>query len=61
VIDVANAPGIRNFVPDTEVILGIFRNNPEMCLNTKKEIAPTPSWELEFSEKIMSAYVLQSR
>jgi hypothetical protein len=37
--------------------LETFRNDPEIWLERRKEAAPTPAWELEFSEKIMSAYV----
>jgi hypothetical protein len=52
---------ISEFMPDDEVILETFRNNSEMLLESKEEIAPTPSWELDFSEKTMSAYVLWTK
>jgi len=55
--NIAKASNLNNFTPESEMILDLFHKNSEMWLHIKEEIAPTPSWELEFSEKIMSAYV----
>jgi hypothetical protein len=48
-------------MPDTEVILEIFGDNPELWFEHKEKSIPTPSWELEFSEKIMNVYVTSMR
>ncbi|KAH6668963.1 hypothetical protein B0J14DRAFT_657971 [Halenospora varia] len=44
------------FTPDEETIIRTFMENPKMGSGHEDDNAgPTPTWELEFSEKIMSA------
>lgn len=54
-LEVVKDSDLNTFTPDPEVILDTFRQNPLIWLEFKDVIAPTPTWELEFSENIMSA------
>ncbi|KAH8593104.1 hypothetical protein B0O99DRAFT_743106 [Bisporella sp. PMI_857] len=53
--EMAKNSAMNSIIPDDETILQTFRERPEMWLPLKKDVGPTPTWELEYSENIMDA------